>query len=97
MLSASAANGTAAAQSIVSAIMSTPVNTEEVFQAVTAALSPDASVRQQAEQYIQQSSTRPGYAVALLQVAAETQVDLGALSHYDVTVSDYRDMLPVLA
>ena len=59
--------------------MSTQSNVEEVFQALKAALSPDTELRQHAEQYVQQSSARPGYGLALLQVAAEPQVDSGTL------------------
>jgi Importin-beta N-terminal domain len=61
--------------------MDTPIDVTELFEAVQAALSADPAVRQQAETYITAAYRRQGCAVALLNIAAETQIDTGPRSY----------------
>lgn len=58
--------------------MASPIQAEEIFQAVAAVLQPDPTIRQQAEQYVDEAYKRPQCALALLSIAAATHIDVGA-------------------
>lgn len=57
--------------------MAAPVQAEEIFQAVAAVLQPDPSIRQQAEQYVNEAYKRPQCALALLSIVAATHIETG--------------------
>ena len=66
--------------------MQNQVEVKELYQAVHAAQSLVPDVRQRAEQYIQASSSHQGYAIGLLNIAAEEQVEPGARSKLAVPI-----------
>jgi hypothetical protein len=68
------------------------VSPDHLLPALRAALQPDETIRRQAEQYIEQAYKRPGCAMALLQIASEGQVDLGASNclHQELSVPGAR-------
>ena len=48
---------------------------EQLKQALGATLNPDAATRQQAEQFLQQSQSRPDYCSSILEVSADASLE----------------------
>lgn len=69
--------------------MTASVQPQEIYQAIGAVLHPDPSLRQQAERYVNDAYKQPGCAAALLAVAAENQIEVGARSLPYRTMQDH--------
>lgn len=57
--------------------MTATVRPHDLLNALGAVLQTDMGLRQQAEQFLAAASLQPGCAGALLQIAAEQQLDVG--------------------